>query len=119
MTPQKINVAIYQGSVFERTITFQNPDESAVDLTGYTGFRLQVRSDYVSEGGTLYCEATEGNGLTITSATGTIAIQLTAEKTALCVSKLCKWDFQWTRPDGQEETPLYGKATVTLEVTRA
>ena len=39
----KVNIIIEQGATFDVTVTWQNPDGTPVDLTGYTG-RMQIRN---------------------------------------------------------------------------
>lgn len=73
------NMHIYQGETWVCTLTIKDDNHIPVILTDYTA-KMQVRD---KAGGTLLKElATGGNGITITAASGEIALAMTAAETA-------------------------------------
>lgn len=63
------------GDLFQRTVRRKNPDGSAMDLSGLTHtFKIRIKD-------TIHSFA-EGDGLTVTAATGVIDIELTSLQTA-------------------------------------
>lgn len=76
------NIRCDQGSTFQRIITVtqavSGDTYEPVDLTGYSA-RMQIRKKF---GGTLLIELTDGDGLTLGGAAGTVTIDMTAAQTA-------------------------------------
>lgn len=76
------NIRCDQGSTFQRIITVtqavSGDTYEPVDLTGYSA-RMQIRKKF---GGTLLIELTDGDGLTLSGAAGTVTIDMTAAQTA-------------------------------------
>lgn len=76
------NIRCDQGSTFQRVITVtqavSGDTYEPVDLTGYSA-RMQIRKKF---GGTLLIELTDGDGLTLGGAAGTVTIDMTAAQTA-------------------------------------
>jgi|APGre2960657373_1045057.scaffolds.fasta_scaffold371421_1 hypothetical protein len=103
-----------QGSTFTRRLVYKISNE-VVNLTGYTA-RMQVRPDYTSDN--LIVNLSVGNGITITGATGTIVITITAGATSSIPAGTYLYDMELVAPDTTVQRILEGKFVVTPEVTR-
>lgn len=68
-----------QGEDFAQTVLYENPDGSPVDNSGMTAAMWIAGRG----GGPVYIELTDGSGLTLNGADGTIGIALTAAQTEL------------------------------------
>jgi hypothetical protein len=102
-----------QGSTFTRRLVYKISNE-VVNLTGYTA-RMQIRPDYGS--GTLIANLTVGNGITITGATGTIVITITASATTNIPAGTYLYDIELVAPDTTVQRLLEGKFVVRPEIT--
>lgn len=109
--PQQHDLSFYRGATDVRSITYQDSNNAAVDLTGYTA-TFTIRN----AAGTVL--ATNGSGITctITANTGTTVVTIgKAESKALPVG-VHRYDF-WLTPSATAEDPvLYGVFTVLEEV---
>jgi hypothetical protein len=113
------NVEIDQGADWFLNVNYDNPDGSAVNITNYTA-ALQVRSLPSSEVAVLTL-TTANAGITITGATGLVAIHATATQTRAIDEGSYYYDLEITSP----ATPtavvtrlVQGQALVSAEVTR-
>jgi hypothetical protein len=108
------NLAIEQGATFSAQITWNDSDGDPVDLTGYTA-ELDIRSGPASD--TELLELTNGSGLTLGGAAGTVDIVITAAQTSALPAGRLAYDLLLTT--GSTKTRLVeGKAIVSPAVTR-
>jgi hypothetical protein len=109
------NVVIDQGADWFLNVTYDNPDGTPVNLTGYTA-ALQLRSlptDPVS-----VLSLTTGAGITITGATGLVEIRATATQTRAIDEGIYYYDLEITSVSGVVTRLIQGQADVSPEVTR-
>jgi hypothetical protein len=83
------NIIIEPGSTFSRTLTWRNADGNLVDLTNYTA-TLVIADSY---GGTALLTLTEGSGITLGGALGTIGIVMTVTQTNTLEAGERYWDL--------------------------
>lgn len=102
-----------QGSTFTRRLVYKINHE-VVNLTGYSA-RMQVRPNYGSDN--LVVNLSTGNGITITGATGTIVITITAGATTNIIAGTYLYDIELVAPDTTVQRILEGKFVVKPEVT--
>ena len=87
----------------------------AVNITGYTA-ALQIRS--LPQSPTSVLSLTSGSGITITGATGTIAVTATAEQTGNIDEGPYYYDLEITSPTGVVTRVAQGQVVVSAQVTR-
>lgn len=110
------NITINQGATFELTITWKDSAGTAINLTGYTA-RMQVRETYSSS--STVVSLTNGSGITLGGAAGTIAIVISATTTAALTAPFSGvYDLEIVSPAGVVTRLIQGTATVSAEVTR-
>ena len=109
------NVTIDQGADWYLDVTYNNPNGTPVNITSYTA-ALQLRS--LPESATAVLSLSTGSGITITGATGLIAITATATQTRAIDEGTYYYDLEITSPAGVVTRLVQGQAVVTPEVTR-
>ena len=110
------DLTINQGATFELTVTWKDSAGTAINLTGYSA-RMQVRETYSSS--TSIVSLTNGAGITLGGAAGTIAIVISATTTAALTAPFSGvYDLELVNAGGVVTRLLQGAATVTPEVTR-
>lgn len=109
------NVEIDQGADWFLNVTYENPAGTPVNITSYTA-ALQLRSLPDSE--TAVLSLTTGSGITITGASGLIAIHATAAQTRVIDDGTYYYDLEITSPQNIVTRVIQGQAIVTPEVTR-
>lgn len=110
------DITINQGATFELTITWKDSAGTAINLTGYSA-RMQVRETYAST--STVVSLTNGSGITLGGAAGTIAISISATTTAALTAPFSGvYDLELVSAGGVVTRLLQGAATVTPEVTR-
>lgn len=117
MCCSRYNITILQGATFEIAVSWKNPDGTPVVLSGYTA-RMQVRGTFASTA--VIVEATTANGrITITEATGTLAIKIGPTVTAaLAAPATGVYDLELVSAGGDVYRILEGGVRITPEVTR-
>lgn len=75
------NGVIDQGADWYINFTYEQPDGSPVNLTGYTA-KLQLRTSPLAKTAVMTLSTDTGDGIVITGSTGLIACHATATKTA-------------------------------------
>lgn len=108
------NFTIQQGSKLNIPLSFENPDGSDMDLTGYTA-RLQVRRRQSSDD-VLISLTTANGGLVLSGST--ITITMTAAATALLDFNRAVYDLELIPASNEPERYLQGTVTLDHEVTR-
>ena len=112
----RFDITINQGATFELTVTWKDSTGAAINLTGYTA-RMQVRETYSSA--STVVSLTNGSGITLGGAAGTIAILISATTTAALTAPFSGvYDLELVSAGGVVTRLLQGAATVTPEVTR-
>lgn len=113
---ENYSFVIDQGADWFLNIVYKDSAGTAINLTGYTAamqFRLTVDAT------TAAISLTQASGITITGATGTLAIRATAAQTgALDDSAKYVYDLEITSPAGIVTRLIQGTASVSSEVTR-
>lgn len=112
------NVEIDQGSDWFFDVTYDQPAGTPVDITGYTA-ALQLRSLPPSPTAVLTL-TTENGGITITGASGLVAMHATADQTRAIDEGTYVYDleiYSYTNPP-IETRLVQGQAVVSAEVTR-
>ena len=108
------NFTIEQGATFSRTLTWTDEDGAAIDLTGYSA-RMKVK--YHRRDQTALLELTNGDGITLGGAAGTIIITISAADTAAIDWTEAVYDLELV--SGAVVTRLLqGTITVDQEVTK-
>ena len=99
----------------DETFTFQYLDDNdqPIDISGYTA-KLQIRDRF---GGTLHLTLTNGSGITITGASGQVAVAFTHAQTIAFDFKHAYYDL-WIISAGSVYTSVaHGKFDVIEAVT--
>ena len=89
------NTVIDQGADWYINFTYQNPAGTPVNITGYTA-ALQVRTSPLAK--TYVLSLTNGSGITITGATGLIAVHATASQTNAITNGKYTYDLEISSP---------------------
>jgi PPE-repeat protein len=108
-------VEIDQGADWFFNVTYQNPAGTPVNLTSYTA-ALQLRS--LPESTTAVLSLATGSGITITGATGLVAVRATAAQTGAIIAGDYYYDLEITSPQGVVTRLVQGQALVNPQVTR-
>jgi len=116
MTAANNNFVIDQGANWFVTVVYKDSAGVAIDLTGYTA-ALQIRDTYADSTTDLSLTSPSG-GITITGATGTIAITATAVQTAAIAAGTYVYDLEITSSGGIVTRLIQGKISVSPQVTR-
>jgi hypothetical protein len=113
---ENYNFTIDQGADWYLNLQYKDSSGTAINLTGYTAamqFRLNISS------ATAAISLTQTSGITITGATGNLAIHATAAQTgALDDSAKYNYDLEITSPAGVVTRLIQGVTTVSSQVTR-
>jgi len=115
MTAGIYNFTMDQGSVWDLEITYQDPNNVPINLTGYTA-KMQLRTDYNSPNADLTL-TTGGGGIVITGATGVIDISATAAQTANLAPAFYVYDLELTSGTNISRL-IQGQITVAEQVTQ-
>jgi hypothetical protein len=109
------NVEIDQGADWFLNVTYEQPAGTPVNITGYTS-ALQLRS--LPTDATAVLSLATGSGITITGATGLVAIHATATQTRAIDEGVYYYDLEITSQSGIVTRLVQGQAYVSVEVTR-
>jgi hypothetical protein len=113
---ENYSFTIDQGADYYLNITYKDSTGAAINLTNYTAamqFRLSVSNS------TAAISLTQASGITITGATGNLAIRVTAAQTAALIdSEKYNYDLEITSPSGVVTRLIQGVASVSSQVTR-
>ncbi|QWT29921.1 hypothetical protein SEA_TUNATARTARE_28 [Streptomyces phage TunaTartare] len=107
--PANYDLVLYKGDFFSMTLTFKNPDNSAMDLTGYTA-QCSIRP-------TIGSTEAHAATLTITPLQGKVDVLFPSTVTSALAAGDYVWDFQLTNPDGNVRTFFAGDVKVYGEIT--
>jgi hypothetical protein len=111
------NTVIDQGATWYLTVTYENPNGTPINITGYTA-ALQLRS--LPSDATAVLSLTTGAGITITGATGTVAIEASATQTRAIDEGNYYYDLEISSPASPSVVTrlVQGQVVVSAEVTR-
>ena len=109
------NFVIDQGADWYATFVYKDSGGTAINLTGYTA-ALQIRDTYADS--TTDLALTSSNGITITGATGTLAVHATAAQTTAIAAGNYVYDLEITSAGAIVTRLVQGKITVSPQVTR-
>ena len=109
------NTTIDQGADWYLTVTYEDPNGTAINITNYTA-ALQVRS--LPSDPTTVLSLSTGSGITITGATGTVEVHATAAQTGAIDEGNYYYDLEITAPTGVVTRLVQGQVVVSAEVTR-
>jgi hypothetical protein len=123
MEPATYNFTVYQGSTFDRTFTWFQPDGvTPVNLTGCTA-RMQGRSAGHTRpsptGDPLFELATApGTGIILGDAAGTVRVIIADDLSSAWTFKGCEHDLEVYFPDGTTQRLFQGHLDLNYEVTK-
>jgi hypothetical protein len=109
------NVEIDQGADWFLNVTYEQPQGTPVNITNYTS-ALQLRS--LPTDTTAVLSLATGSGITITGATGLVAVHATATQTRAIDEGVYYYDLEITSQSGIVTRLIQGQAFVSAEVTR-
>lgn len=116
MASANYNTTIDQGADWYINFTYQDSTGTAINLTGYTA-ALQLRSLPADSIAAL--SLSTGSGITITAATGLIAVHATATQTGAIDAGKYFYDLEITQTSTSIVTRIIqGQITVSAQVTR-
>jgi hypothetical protein len=110
------DILIEQGATFQKTFTWKDSNEDAVDLTGYTA-RMQIRRKKSSTTAE-HSATTENGGITLGDELGTVAVEIPAADTADFDFTKGVYDIELIASDGVVTRLVEGGVEVSKEVTR-
>jgi hypothetical protein len=108
-------VEIDQGADWFFNVTYENPAGTPVNITSYTA-ALQLRS--LPESTTAVLSLATGSGITITGASGLVAVHATAAQTGGIIAGDYYYDLEITSPMGIVTRLVQGQAILNPQVTR-
>jgi hypothetical protein len=116
MSATNYNTIIDQGADWYITFTYKDSAGAAINLTGYTA-AMQLRSE-PSDATSVLSLSSPSNGITITGATGTIAVRATAAQTGAISEGYYYYDLEITSGAGIITRLVQGQIEVSPQVTR-
>lgn len=117
MSAATYNTTIDQGADWYVNFTYQNPAGTPVNITSYTA-ALQLRTSPLAKTAALSLSS-PSSGITITGATGLVAVHATAVQTADLLPQTYAYDLEITSPSNIVTRLAQGTITVSPNVTRA
>lgn len=119
--PTQEDLAVKAGTTYNKPWEFLNEDETPMDLTGWTA-RMQLRTSMTAEDVALEL-TTENGGIVIDEGNSTLTILILDDQTSALAIDNAKtkyvYDLEIIYPStSYVDCPLYGKVTVSPEVTR-
>lgn len=109
------NATIDQGADWFISFTYENSNGTPINITNYTA-ALQVRSEPSSP--TAVLSLTTGSGITITGASGLVAVHATAAQTGQIVAGTYVYDLEITSPSNVVTRLVQGSVVVSAQVTQ-
>jgi NADH:ubiquinone oxidoreductase subunit F (NADH-binding) len=116
MSATNYNTIIDQGADWFITFTYQNSSGTPINITGYTA-ALQLRSE-PSDATAVLSLSSPSNGITITGATGTVAVTATAAQTGAISPGYYYYDLEITSGSAVVTRLAQGQIEVNPQVTR-
>lgn len=111
------NTTIDQGADWFINFTYEQPAGTPVNITGYTA-ALQIRTSPLAK--TTVLSLTNGNGITITGASGLLRCHATATQTAAITNGKYAYDIEITSPSPAFTVTRLAQGTIEViaQVTR-
>ena len=116
MSATNYNTTIDQGANWFINFTYEDSTGTPINLTGYTA-ALQVRSDASSPTAVLSLSS-PSSGITITGATGLVAVTASAAQTGAIDAGTYVYDLEITSSTGVVTRLVQGQIVVSPQVTR-
>lgn len=117
MSAGKHDIYIEQGATWQMLVTWQTPDQTPIDVTGFKG-RMHIRLN--ANSCTIEADLTTENGKIVLGGTaGTVQLVLTAAQTSELTLVNGVYDLELESPTGVVTRLLQGNVTVDREITRA
>lgn len=116
MTAGILDITIEQGATFRRVLTWQDENETAIDLTDYTA-RMHIR-EHLASSTPLATLTTENGGIAITAALGKLTLSLSATVTDTLAVQGGVYDLEVESPTGVVTRLLQGNIIIERSVTR-
>ena len=109
------NFTVEQGATWSRDLTIKNPDNTVMNLTGYSA-RMQVRKDVDASSPLVELSTTNGQ-IVITPLLGKLTLSLSATQTA-SLSKGGVYDLEIVSGGGEVTRVIEGQFILKKNVTR-
>lgn len=109
-------MVLEQGATFNLVVTWRNPDQTPIDLTGYTA-KMQVRPSKGSAD-VIATFSTDDATIVLGGSLGTVMFDVDAADTALLPAGVYVYDLEMKSSGGQVTRLLEGTFTIDAEVTR-
>jgi hypothetical protein len=113
ITPTTNNLLVYQGATFDEELLLE-VDGDPVDLTGYTA-AMKVRATPADDA---VLSLTNGSGITLGGALGTVAVVITATQTSDIAAGRYYYDLELTSA-GVVTRFIQGTFQVSAQITSA
>lgn len=108
------NFEVNQFATFDFVITYKDNLDVAIDLTGYSAKMVIGNGPNPS---VTYLTLTDGAGITLGGAAGTLEIEVTDEQTSLFTFDTAYYDVVITSSGGEKTRLVQGKLTNNKGVT--
>lgn len=108
------NFEIDQGSTFTLPLTWNDAEGDPINLTGFAA-RMEVRSPNLVD---VFDEFTDGSGITLGGATGTIDVLFESSDTSDYTWRNGVYDIKMTDPASVVTRIMQGAITVDPDVTK-
>jgi hypothetical protein len=116
MTAGILDFTIEQGATFRRVLTWQDPNNTPINLTGYTA-RMHCR-EHVSATAS-FLELTNANSrISINGVAGQLTLLVDAATTAALTANSGVYDLEVESADGEVTRLLQGNLIIERNVTR-
>ena len=116
MSAGRYNYTIEAGATFSRTITYTDPEDTPIDLSGSV-IRMQIRDNYSSEEAAISVSTTDG-GIVLTGDPGVFVLTLTPELTGSIPFRQGVYDIEIEYADQTVERVLEGRVKISTQVTQ-
>ena len=114
----ELNITIDQGSTWIKSITWQNSEGTAYDLSTWEA-RMMIRKHYAdNDRGLPLVSLTDADGITLGATTENIVITIEDAVTETIPAATYYYDLELISPSQEVTKLLRGKAIVLPEVTR-
>lgn len=111
-----INFTLFQGSTFEKEITWKDSAGTIIPISGYSA-RMQIRKSYDSV--SFLSELTVLNGkVTVDSLNNKFILSIPDSETSTFTPGVYVYDFETISPTGKVKKLLKGKITIYPEATK-
>lgn len=114
----ELNITIDQGSTWTKSVTWQDSNGDAYDLSSYEA-RMMIRKHYAdNDKGLPLVSLTETDGITLGASTNNVVIVIEDTVTEIIPGGIYYYDLELISPSQEVTKLLRGKAVVLPEVTR-